>query len=231
MEEDGNDSDESKKHELDFPPAYMEADRKTGILTQNDRLYLLDELELSGQGERNTRYRIRQRLIQSFLDLQLLSREYSDAELEKVVDHEDIHARALSLSLVDLAYNILMAESGYTTEDFERIIEQVVRQQRVKQMPVPTSLEQLHDIGVEVDISLSEVDIQNVVDSLVESEPDIETWAAFARRADVFRHAGAFDSDDVELVPIQPPGADQSTMILEPIAEMIEKSTERHNKE
>lgn len=229
MEDDSSDWDGTDLST--FPPEYTEPDRKRGILTKNDREYLLDELEISGQDERNIRYRIRQRLIQSFLDLQLLSKEYPDDELEKVMDHDDIPERGTILSLVNMAYNISVLESRFTTEDFERIIEQVVRQQRVKQIEVPQSLEDFHEIEANVDISVKEGDIQSVIDSLVKSEVDTEVWAAFARRADVFSRMGVFESDNIEMVPIQPPGAEEATMVIEPIAEMIKRSEERFEKE
>lgn len=84
-EEDGSEDKMSSETE-DSPesPLYKIPNRKSGILTQRDREYLLDELDIGGQEERNLKYRMRQRVIASLIDLQLIGLKYPTEELRKV---------------------------------------------------------------------------------------------------------------------------------------------------
>lgn len=63
VEKSNSDSEQTREWEV--------PDRGRGIFTKDDRKYLLGEKELSGQSERNIRYRIRERFINSLLDLRL----------------------------------------------------------------------------------------------------------------------------------------------------------------
>lgn len=52
-------------------PAFVDLDRKQGIFTPRDREYLLNRLDVDDQTERDIRYRIRNRLQNSLIDLGL----------------------------------------------------------------------------------------------------------------------------------------------------------------
>lgn len=82
-------------------------DRKRGILTKKDREYLLGEYQPEGQDERNTRYRIRQRLKEALADIELISWELSEQELKQVIDSSnDMLGERGIWSLLSLAYQI-----------------------------------------------------------------------------------------------------------------------------
>jgi hypothetical protein len=93
-----SDSDSEQTRDWEVP------DRGRGIFTKDDRKYLLGEKELSGQSERNMRYRIRERFINSLLDLRLaynLSKKdekkiFSD---ERVLS-EDIREASMGVPLI-----------------------------------------------------------------------------------------------------------------------------------
>lgn len=67
-----------------------DTDRPRGILTDADRRYLLGETDYaSEQSERDTRYRIRERVFNSLRDLDLVLRELEGRDLEQVLERLD----------------------------------------------------------------------------------------------------------------------------------------------
>jgi hypothetical protein len=233
MEDDNTDPDKTDLDGFEEFVEYRNSDRKRGILTKNDRGYLLGELELSGQDERNTRYRIRQRLIQSFMDLRLISREYPEEELEKLMGHDHLSERDTALAMVDLASTMCHLSRFTATADepldFEQIIEQAVVRQHLERVEAPEGFEGIQEVEAEVNISVSvsQGEVQDLVDTLV-AEADKGLWAAFARRANFDEGESG---DDVKQVAYQPLGVDEHIIVPESIAEMIKRSEERRKKE
>ena len=64
------DSDDEGE-QLDQPP-WLNHSRERSILTKSDREFLTDDKDISKQAARNTRYRIRERIHNGFLDIVLL---------------------------------------------------------------------------------------------------------------------------------------------------------------
>lgn len=73
--------------EVDENPEWASLDRERGVLTPDDRNYLIGEKELSDQAERNTRFRIRKRLKNSLFDFNILY-DYLPSEDRKQVFEE-----------------------------------------------------------------------------------------------------------------------------------------------
>lgn len=110
------------------PSLWLEADRKRGILTKNDREYLLGERELEGQDERNARYRIRQRIVQALADLVLIFRELDLDDMDQIANHEQVNVDNTPVALNALAYRLLLYNDNITNhlEQFEEDIIQAV---------------------------------------------------------------------------------------------------------
>lgn len=67
----------------DQPATPHDADRERGIFTESDRKFILGEKDLSDQAERNTRYRIRNRLENGIKDL-VLANMLDDSDRKQV---------------------------------------------------------------------------------------------------------------------------------------------------
>lgn len=87
--------------EFDKFGKWAEPDRDRGILTEQDRRYLLGESDLEGQGERNARYRIRQRTKHALLDAMLLADQLSERDLRQVANSDEL-SEFLSLTALDV---------------------------------------------------------------------------------------------------------------------------------
>jgi hypothetical protein len=116
MEEDSNNTEK---------PPWEIVDRDRGIFTKDDREYLLDEKELEGQYERNTRYRIRQRIIQSLLDIALMA-EVDTEDKSQIATDERVDQRYIHLSLFAFACEIL--RNSQRTNDYLGDIEEFVEE-------------------------------------------------------------------------------------------------------
>lgn len=92
---------------------WKETDRKRGILTEADREYLLGKRSVEGQDEINTRYRIRQRIIQSLLDIKIIVDNLSGEDLKQVANDARIDNRYIRVAATEMAYNL-----AYWNENF-----------------------------------------------------------------------------------------------------------------
>lgn len=107
---------------------WNDSDRNQSILTKKEREYLLERRELGSQDKRNTRYRIRNRLINALLDIQILENSNIPntvlADLEQVANHQRIDLE-LRVSLVRLVYDLILLDDrvSETDEEFELTVE------------------------------------------------------------------------------------------------------------
>lgn len=101
------------------------ADRKRGILTESDRKYLLGETELNGQSERNKRLKIRERAIQSMLDVVLLMEELEKRDEEQIFHNDMVSNRAVWGNLVFASFTSICYNIDHIDE-LESEIENVV---------------------------------------------------------------------------------------------------------
>ena len=109
--------------------------RKRGILTKQDRKYLLGMVELDGQQKRDTNYRIRDRVDSSLKDIILLADHYPDEELRKIKERiEGVEDEVLLWPVLKLAYRLttcaIDAPERFfeedTTKPFENLIGEVL---------------------------------------------------------------------------------------------------------
>jgi len=167
------------KEEQDTPSPWEVTDRGRGILTQNDREYLMGQKEIEGQDERNTRYRIRQRVVQSLLDLALLDNLKPD-DVTRIFSDErlsDIQVRRGAMAIP-----FLMARYGYIedTDELASEMESLI-EETVASIPpygaVPSEVEgdevPLVDYDASVSIELEESPV--VTDELIKKALDVDS--------------------------------------------------------
>lgn len=96
-------------------------DRPSALLTDRQRKYLCDELDISQSGERAARRRIRERLQASVFDMSLIMRELSLDDVDKAFTDPDPEAPRASISdtLPDLIALLYLADRESETIDNE----------------------------------------------------------------------------------------------------------------
>lgn len=82
-EEDNEDGSTSKGT---AHPFWKNKERTRAILTKRDRKFLKGTIELEGQSRRNTEYKIRKRVVDGILDLELIRFELPDKDWKNVFD-------------------------------------------------------------------------------------------------------------------------------------------------
>lgn len=222
---DGDNTNKSDEHSdlagfSDFTPYHLETDRKRGILTEGDREYLKDPTTLTGQDERNTRYRIRQRVFQSLVDIRLLER-LSDRDLERVLNHDGVMPDLLLVSLLRLSYRIARLTSDNTNEDFEGALEGAIIQEVINSMLTKDPIRATTaDVTAEISVQEKPFDAQETVEDLLE-EGDAEGLADLdahlRRRLPVLKGINVHDSE-----PVTPEGLNEELEVHPVLKEMIE---------
>jgi hypothetical protein len=133
---------------------YKIADRGRGILTEEDRRYLLDQKEIEGQDERNTRYRIRERIIESIFDAGLIAENLSNEDLELIANHESVPPIG---ELINLAYSLLEADERAGNPPINRFESEVAG--AIVDRPMESAVKQSED-GPRVEWTLPSVEIE-----------------------------------------------------------------------
>ena len=147
-------------------PEWKNTERKRGILTEGDRKYLLGEKSLSGQSERNARYRIRQRFIHSLLDLGFIY-ELPQKDLEKIfqderLSNEEIRGSAAAAAVL-LSNNQCADGINELELDIEEIIEKAVRSILKPDLEIEDSSDRVplkeYQASVSVEIEENTIDV------------------------------------------------------------------------
>lgn len=217
---DESDSDFSDFDEwVDQNTQHLESDRKRGILTKKDREYLLGELEIDGQDERNLRYRMRQRVIAGLLDICLLGESYPDEELEDVLESDEITEYVVKHQPLHLYYRIARILFDNTdaelTDAFEKVIKGEHRDHYLSEGD-------FHAKGAIVELELStepyDHTLRKVVTQYIDQKVSTRKWESLNNYVGIhFLHLIPEDElDDYKKIDLQPPGADE-TILLHPI--------------
>jgi len=115
---------------------WNDPDRKQSVLTQKEREYLLGRRSIDGQAERNTRFRIRQRLINALLDIQLLENSNRDQtvfdDLGQVANHQRIDLD-LKISFASMLYDLILLDEDVSDEEDE--LELIIRKALMRSAP------------------------------------------------------------------------------------------------
>lgn len=157
----------------------------------SDREYLLGEKQLEGQDERNARYRIRSRLIQSLLDLALLGEELHPRDMDQVVADERLSNEWIPIMLIAQANAFLLYNDDIVdpASKLENWVESAVTVRPPTRGPERgDGMVELVDISASASIEIQEdpVNVREMMpDEIVSnmSDEEIEEWVQDALRA------------------------------------------------
>jgi len=157
--------------------AILDSERDRGIFTTADREYLLGERELSDQAERNTRYRIRNRLKNGIYDLGLAARLQTEdrTQVANSIFTDDFTGDSILYDSLGLLFHMVTdAEDGDTTEATEKfeevlagVVESVTKQEND---------DVIVDVTVSIDPDVQRPDIDELLERYDNNE---ETYEEF----------------------------------------------------
>lgn len=174
----------------EYTPDWRKVERKRGILTKKDREYLVGDYQPEGQDERNTRYRIRQRIRQSLKDIILISYHLSDEDLRQIMDSKGMTSLQMR-ELLALAYRIQLQllrithagerDEGFRTMNkyFEASIQAAVEE--ALEISRAEEADEAVTFTVNIDLSIHEErhDLEEIFQKLKggsATEEEFETW-------------------------------------------------------
>lgn len=156
---------------------FFDPERDRGILTTADREYLLGERELSEQAERNTRYRIRNRLKNGIYDLALAARlqPKDRKQVANSIFTDDLTGDSILYDSLGLLFHMVTdAEEGDTdeaTERFEEVLSGIVKSV-IKQEDEDVMV----DVAASIDPEIKRPDIGELLERYENNE---ETYDEF----------------------------------------------------
>lgn len=130
-EQQGEEASKSvERNSSEETPEWLSINRDRGILTKEDRKFLIGAKDLSDQAKRNARYRVRQRLINSLYDFNLIYESLGDGDLEKVIErvsNSDLEKGGLTMTniLSTLYYGTIIKNDSVedSDEEFQSLVE------------------------------------------------------------------------------------------------------------
>lgn len=228
------DNDEqSSLDELTQFTTYRNADRTRGILTKSDRQYLLSEKEVSGQEERNLRYRMRQRVVQSLLDIALLSELYPDEELMKIFDHDDIYESIVIDGLLELAYRSTQATFDDVNNQMETRLEKEISNSLNSSKYIDGEMYiKYADVTVDLNVEVEESSLTEIIRYSNLGEDTAEFYQSL--QLFVYQNYDESESegpalDNEEVTEIYVPESDTSIPVAQFLADAIEKARSDKN--
>lgn len=224
---DNTDSSDPSGKEGFYDSKYI--DRKRGILTKNDREYLLGEKEISGQDERNLRYRMRQRILQSLLDIELLAMAYDDEELQKIVQDDQFPGKGIITATLRLAYRMSRHRFDDVHDELADQLHLVIFDENTahwveNEVPVAS----FPEVSVDITIDDEEYRLPDLVKALVSNEADKWTYQHLNDIIEVDYDHDWMDEllEEEGWVALQPPGVDEEIEFHPLIAKYIEAALE-----
>jgi len=147
-------------------------DMDRGIFTKQDRKYLTGQAGVDGQDERNTRYRIRQRVISSFLDIHYLMQRVDDEDMSQIANSEELtdsviihgsHEPRLLTDLVFLAYQLAVFNEDVLNpiQALEESVETAVRNMERRQDPSDDTHEMVKSTA-EIEVYKDRPDVEEI---------------------------------------------------------------------
>lgn len=219
---DDNDPSGSDDSEGFYDSEYT--DRKRGILTKNDREYLLGKKEISGQDERNLRYRMRQRVLQSLLDIELLALAYDDDELEKIFQDDQFPAKGVITATLRLAYRMSRHRFDDVHDELARQLHLVIFDENTEHwVDDNVPIASFAHVSVDISIENDEYSLPGLVRGLVANEADKWSYQHLNDIIEVDYDEDWMDEllEEEGWVTLQPPGVDEEMKFHPLIADYI----------
>ena len=165
--------------------------RERGVLTQRERRYLLGEIELEGQNERNIRYQIRRRMIESLNDLILISdpeNGLQDRDIKRVLKSVDSLVLAGALSYIayrGLDERLVEHDKGMTgnrVSDFKYLLVEMIES---AERSIDDS-KGVASVSVDIEVDRGIIDEQEVLEKMKSHE-------ATEREFNMWTHLHGYD--------------------------------------
>jgi len=190
--------------------AYRKIDRSRGILTPTDRELLLGQKEYeSDQALRNARYRIREHIRHSLLDMFLIYNDIDYDELAQVVQRQDKlnsndetrapGGSAHGLALITVGLQIANERHRTYRNNFEELAEHKV-ESAIRQFQRHTGSEIIKTVDVDISIE-SEKNTDELIEHLLFEDPDVGTVIEYLERGDLELLANKLREHDEEITP------------------------------
>lgn len=203
--------------DLDDFEKLRDSDRPRGILTKDDRRYLVGEKELGDQAERDTRYRIRERVKNSLADFELLL-YLRDEDRETVFNDLDHHG--LSFIVDTLAF--LYRGVDDVGEDFDALLSRAIKEVKRRENP-----ERILDVSVTIDIEEKTPDAGEVADRLIAGEGTLDDFNYLIVKGEILPVIEHFQEEGEDLQITVPHGSREALIMpsdeLEELREMYSR--------
>ena len=144
-------------------PSYQ---RPRGVLTSDDRAYLLGQKDLGDQAERDTRYRIRERVKNALWDFNLLSEFQERRDREKIFEVFEDEPEFLAdvLTYVFCGLYDQVGEVNEATEQFEWLLSNALRN------AISDEKHLVEDVTVDISIEVRQPEVEELLEKIENSE-------------------------------------------------------------
>jgi hypothetical protein len=173
-----------------YTPLRTERDR--GIFTTADREYLLGERELSEQAERNTRYRIRDRLKNGIYDFSLANRLRTEdrKQVAEAIFTDEFTSDSVIHDSLGLLFSMVTdteeGEPSNAIEKFEEILSSVIKVAIKREKD-----DVMVDVDVSIETKLQKPDINELLNKYENNEESFKEFK-FLRENDKIEYGDEF---------------------------------------
>jgi hypothetical protein len=181
---------------------FLGLDRPRGILTKEDRRYLVGEKEVSDQAERDTRYRIRERVKNSLADFELLL-NLRDEDRETVFNDLDSHGFSFVVDALAFLYRGV-DDSDY----FESLLARAIKQEERRENPG-----RILDVSVSIKVEEETPDVGEVVDRLIAGEGTLDDFNYLLVKEEILPVIEHFQEEGEDLQITVPHGSKEELIM------------------
>lgn len=205
----------------DYPPFLDPHIRPRGILTKKDREYLLNKDEYEPKSQSEKRYRIRNRVTNSFKDFIFLEYFTSDEDREKIFEELFYKDRTLADPVVT-ALSFIYSGAELSDQDFEQLVHHSIEERELEKNP-----DDLIDVSVDIEINREQPSVEDVIDRFIEKEATEEDFRFILRHQDVRapkRLLEELEKADKEMQIIQPYRDEPQQMTLDMLRDLVDRT-------
>lgn len=190
MTEDKTDHDDAQELGDDLKEKLI--DRKRAALTRTDREYLLGRKNYeSDQADRNARYRIREHLRHSFIDLGIVALD-DDGLLEDTAlkqaeiasDNDDTPVHMPTETMPILTCRLLHTRAREQGKSFESVLEPLIERGIETAMYFGEQDTVITNVDVDISIETKDIDDYNMLMEIIFGEPSYSTLASYVGAED-----------------------------------------------
>lgn len=191
------------------PPNPFDPDaRPRGILTKKDRKFLIDQEEYDAQTKRDKRYRIRNRVVNAYLDFNILTTFLPDKDRNRVF--ERIRDEYNIWNTTDA---IIFTYSGLEDlgEDFEPVLKSIIENHERSKNP-----DCIPHVTVDIDIRTENISTEDAINRFVEGEATFKEFNFLMGKPEgLHQLADKIEETDTD-AKMEPPEEDAEPATIDP---------------